>query len=772
MPPDRVSLFSRCRATSALLMAVAAVVVLPQVPGCTDTHRGIIKPNQPPHVWLSSGPPEGTTAVYTVSLYWGGWDPDGEIAYYEYAITNNSDGPFCPEDTTGREKWNKVYGNDSTFLFSADQLASTRPNNMVTEFTRSHTFFIRAVDREGLASVEPAYRSFTARTLSPKVNVTIPRRTGTAPAFVPPITTFRWNAQDYIDDLTNKIDPDSVSWILEATWPHNRSYEETIEYIRKLPVDSPEWDKWGGWKWYKAPRDSGRFWTTPPLEFEPYVFAIRAMDEAGAITPVFDEAYNVRRVQVSQRTTGPVFTVKNEYLGLVTTAICHEPVTILDLPAGIPIGFSWEASAEHYGGTVTGYRYGWDIDDLTDPDGWEVDYTPFTATTARSPDRTFFFGTHTFTVEVVDNSGYCSRVEIKVNVIQFSMENNLYFIDDFNEGSQVGWDDIVAPGLTPNDEQHDAFWLDMLSDVAGFNATSDMLDVKLCDVVPLTDLARYKCLIWSVNGVVKTFKGTVLHEYIRFRPPEAGQAAGGKRYPNVLALFLAAGGHLLICGNQPISLVINPDISIMEYRFPLIFLYELTGNQRVQPNVNTVRTGKDSFAYRELCLETVDFAYVDNFRRRGPGFYCPTHSFRIIPPGSLRNHTMRGAIPADPKFPRLDLRPEAAGAYREYREDHKGLDVELYNTQYFLDACSTVPRKPRNCFEPLYLIDCLDNTECTYAQPVAFWTSTYADRVADAPGAIAARSAVFGFPPVFFNPDQTRQALEVILFDEWQLPRK
>jgi hypothetical protein len=83
-----------------------------------------------------------------------------------------------------------------------------------------------------------------------------------------------------------------------------------------------------------------------------------------------------------------------------------------------------------------------------------------------------------------------------------------------------------------------------------------------------------------------------------------------------------------------------------------------------------------------------------------------------------------------------------------------------------------VPSTPRSCFQPIYGLGCNDVNEPTYNQPVAFFTSAYADRVADVPGAIGARSAVFGFPPVMFNPDEVRPAIEYIMFNEWQLPRK
>jgi hypothetical protein len=123
--------------------------------------------------------PRGESVQLQLYLFWGGWDADGEVAYYEYVITDNEGGVFDPADTTGADKWRTVYSHDSTFTFSADLLADsseTDPENLnPVDFIRSHTFFIRAVDERGLASVKPAYRSFTARTLSPVVDILVPQ---------------------------------------------------------------------------------------------------------------------------------------------------------------------------------------------------------------------------------------------------------------------------------------------------------------------------------------------------------------------------------------------------------------------------------------------------------------------------------------------------------------------------------------------------------------------------------------------------------------------
>jgi hypothetical protein len=74
-------------------------------------------------VWLAAGPPEGSTSTYRITMFWGGWDPDGEIKKYQYRVTNNV-GIFNPADTVGMP-WHDVIGNDSTFTFSADHEVDT-----------------------------------------------------------------------------------------------------------------------------------------------------------------------------------------------------------------------------------------------------------------------------------------------------------------------------------------------------------------------------------------------------------------------------------------------------------------------------------------------------------------------------------------------------------------------------------------------------------------------------------------------------------------------
>jgi hypothetical protein len=116
-----------------------------------------------------------------------------------------------------------------------------------------------------------------------------------------------------------------------------------------------------------------------------------------------------------------------------------------------------------------------------------------------------------------------------------------------------------------------------------------------------------------------------------------------------------------------------------------------------------------------------------------------------------------------------------------YSEDRSGLNCDIYNPPYFENVpkggdrtgvCNdfTETNPGRDCFKPIYANGCLDTGSAIYNAPVAFWSLTFEDRVPDA-GGVAARSAVFGFHPVYFNPSEFKQALDIILFDEWQLPR-
>jgi hypothetical protein len=77
---------------------------------------------------------------------------------------------------------------------------------------------------------------------------------------------------------------------------------------------------------------------------------------------------------------------------------------------------------------------------------------------------------------------------------------------------------------------------------------------------------------------------------------------------------------------------------------------------------------------------------------------------------------------------------------------------------------------PRDCFEPIYGLECLNTSSAIYGAPVAFFSSRNASRIP--PDGQPGRSAVWGFEPIFFHPNQVKEALNIILFDEWKLQRE
>jgi hypothetical protein len=756
--------------------------------GCVDDGGTRLK-NQDPTVWLSSAPPEGTVSSYTVHLYWGGWDPDGEIRYYEWTVTDNKTGVFDPADTTGSDKWHRVFRNDSTFVFTADVLADsagTDPNRLLpTDFIRSHTFFLRAVDDQRLPSRNPAYRSFTSRTLSPVVDIIVPTTKGSTPAQVPPISTFQWVGKDYVSTEREQQDPDSARWILLSTKRFDESWAATLDYIR----DNPNAEEWSDWRYYRAAGDSGKFFTTAALEFGPYMFAVQVKDEAGAISAVFDQSRNVRRILVSQRSTGPVLNVSNKYIGTIITSSPTTPPAIIDIPANIPMEFKFSADASGYGGVASGYRYGWDIQDLSDPSQWQIDYTPFIkfCTDRKVPctetePRAWQFDTHTFYIEVIDNSGYTSRIAITVNVLPFTMRKNILLVDDWKENSPGL---LATNGGLPSDEEHDAFWEDMLSDVKGFDPAVDVIQID--EDVPITAFSDYETVIWvataAYNGKTRSFINNVL----RFVDPTA-PAATGKVTPNIVALFMSAGGHVLLCGEQIMCASINrTSFSPIIPAFPLIFRYELSGDQDGSygdSNVGEQGIGDLSFSYQDCCVNVLDIAYIsvrNAIRKAGQG--CPINTVRPTPHDGKKDG-LRVALPVDDKydFPTLTLRDEVTQPGFRFAPDVNGLNCDVYNPLYFADVakggtsqgtCNDFAEiiPPRDCFKPIYGNGCLNQSSKVYNAPVAFWTTKFEDRIPEA-GGVGARSAVMGFHPFYFKPAEMKQAIEIILFDEWKLPRK
>jgi len=446
--------------------------------------------------------------------------------------------------------------------------------------------------------------------------------------------------------------------------------------------------------------------------------------------------------------------------------------------------FTFWGDAKEYGGLVMGYRYGWDISDLSDPSQWEISYTPFTGTgerkLAKSPARAFYFGTHTFDLEIKDNSGFAALAEIKINVVQFTMQRPLLHVDDFApKGAGLG----PTHGLVPNDEEHDNFWKDVLSDINGFSWEDDAIEVTYGRDLPIVKIGLYKNLIWDTYGgaELSTFRPKI-YELIKYRP-SGEEVTSGKIQPNLIALFMQAGGHVMLCGRQPLTQVVDQR-QFRPYdwgpaqaaRYPFIFRYELEADQDGNYTAQIQQgegVGEESFGYKDACVDVLDICYgVKTQFRAISDNGCGVERIRVDD-NFEKNYGMRQALPLEPNiegFPLLELRREVAETGLAFAPGTRGLNAEVYNPPYF-DFCEVAGLKSqRPCFDPIYGMGCLGGESVPiYNAPVAFWNSTYANVVASHEGGVAARSIFLGFEPFYFKPEQVREMIDIIAFDEWKL---
>lgn len=601
--------------------------------------------------------------------------------------------------------------------------------------------------------------------MTPVVRITLPLPRAN-PAVVPPVFHVDWAASDAKSARTK-----SVRWIIVNTERFGGSYAATEEYIRSNP-DAPEWFEWVR---YNPRLDQGTSYSPPPMDSgTSHVFAVQACSPSGDVTELVN-GENTVRLAVADYATGPVFKVFNRYIGTIVTSSPSTPAMTVDIPAGVPMTFSLRASAEAYGAIVSGYRYGWDVQDPDDDSQWPMAFVPFVSELEYAPPQSFGAGTHTFCAEVIDCWGYKSRVTVEANVLRADMNRPLLVVDDWVENSP-GFESTL--GAVPSDDEHDQFWLAMTAAVDGFDPNLDVIETGPGNVPPLDVLLAYKNIIWSASAAHNATTSSAINRIIRFTDP-LQLPPPGPISANIVALYMAAGGRVLLCGEQIMTASINrQSFAPLAPAFPLIFRYELGGDQDglyedSDPGMRGI--GEESFSYEDCCLNVLDIAYIASatlIRREGRDA-CPVNRIRPAPQSGQKDG-LRTALPAMGRydFPPLALRPEVAGPGRWYAEDRSGLNCDIYNPPYFGDVCAAYAEYgTRSCFEPIYGNGCLEVGSLIYNAPVAFWTSVHADR-APTGGGVAARSAVWGFHPVYFNPSEVAAALDIVLFDEWQLVRK
>jgi len=745
-----------CSLRRNVVAVSAALIILALLIGCSeDVFIGTRKPNIPPEVWLSSGPVEGSTTGYQVHFYWGGWDPDGEISYFEFVIVDGAPLGFNRQDTTGLDKWTSTSVYDSTFNVTADDSAETIiiNNNPYTRYDRTHTFFLRGVDSEGVRST-PQYRSFTAWTLAPTVIIESPGDN----AVLGRVITFSWTGRDPIDEPMNTQDPESVRFasglIIDTNGVENRNFDIVGDFN-----DNP-WryeHMWKAWIYYNAPDDSGRSTTIGDDEIlqlnKSHFFALQAKDEAGAITAIFDTQMNFRRFIVSE-SAGPFLTITEPFLGSFRFIGTNFTAIKRDLPPGVPLNFHWSATAEDYGGRIVGYRYGWDVADVNNPSDWPVTFSPFNIT---APERTVYSGTHTFFVEVLDNAGTSTLAQMQVNIIPFDMGRQLLWVDDFysNNFDQIYWS-------MPTENQHDDFWTNICSRVEGFDTELDIYDVTSTNFKPprIERIGKYKNIIWTYSSDDQNAWAQI----VRF-VPESSITTGSQLTINYLSLFLAKGGHMWSCGRSDRGAGLAACLPSVAMSFPMNIRCEITGNQE---GCEGDTSGVNTLAYKHYCVTVLD-KVVALFRTDNTNM-----PYRDISIDALYKAYKDNSVPYNAAFPDL---PESLPLWAEITKPDRFFDprsrgftyVEIYNPAYWMNITGS---RTQDCFTPMYRMRTRSSLSAVDRTVIALWLRKYDSVVPDIPPesgvAVAAPSVHFGVPLWFFDHDTVDQIAEIV-FREWGL---
>lgn len=170
---------------------------------CDSSISGSFKENQPPSTYLTVNEINTSDRLSSqVDISWWGLDPDGFVAYYEYAINDTSEGA-----------WTRINRTDSTFILP-----------IVDSDSADVLFKIRAVDNEDLRDPSGAELIYPILNSDPQVQLTS----------TPPDTSYAFSSFEWAFS-----DPDGFSNLDRIEIAVN----DTTNGWRPLPVDLQNTDE-------------------------------------------------------------------------------------------------------------------------------------------------------------------------------------------------------------------------------------------------------------------------------------------------------------------------------------------------------------------------------------------------------------------------------------------------------------------------------------------------------------------------------------------------
>lgn len=755
----------------------ASLALLAFMVGCSsdDSVMGNFVSNSAPTTEVTGTPPVLASAEFTVGFNWSGADSDGRVVGFEWRISNNGfDGIVDPGDTLAAKlPWRFTTATDSIFTVSAD-LDSFPPdvsdsNQTALEYRhwQTHTLFVRAVDDKGARDPTPAEVSFTATTIAPSVQITLPAVVATITCRnAAKVMTFGWRGRDN-DTLGGE--PAYSRYLLVPASQGGGDLCLTEQVFNDGGFVTADDPRWSDWIPYDAPDGSGQRVTLGRQNVgDKFLFAVQVRDVAGAVTPTFRWNRNIRHVKVSP-SLFPELTLTEPFLG-TTVGTGTNQLRQYSLPPGTELRFSWIATAETYAGIIEAYRYGWDVsdpDNPTDPN-WSVPWG--NGPEWRRSTNSFNEGTHRFTVQVRDNSGSISRITYIITIVsipQLQDQRPLLLVDDW----------IDDPGTEFLDDEWDAKWLAILnSSVLGFQP-SDVLEASTdTQLLTFEIVARYRNVIWFSNANNRAFLQR------RFAPENLTTP----RF-NWLQVYQAGVGNVMLVGPG----VLGNTVENTNWVYPIIFdtsaIPPLGFGTRLASSGVRENRGLSRYPYTGWCVDSIDQV------RPAGGEVFGEHDRQGTTLRTLECDALHVASVADEfeqTFPEAaltvrDLNPTSARIDRLSQRQIEG--EEFYNVnatrrtvQLFLRNCQTpmfrwVARRDYDEYsgEPSIIqgderMVCRppDRSSSTLSgSPCALASHVYSDQKR-IPGS---SDFVWGFHPHTFELDDVRAAIHWILGDNWEL---
>jgi hypothetical protein len=521
--------------------ALVGVVVVLWAASCAKAPTPPAKHvEQTPQTELTYAPVQYDTTTFRVHFYWTGYDDDGEVVRFHYAVDNDTLLPI--------EQWRTTVAKDTTLLFLVDPVQELK----------IHVFKVSAEDNSGKVDPTPASRAFSAKTIPPFSRI-LKGPAATNP-FIGPNFTFEWEGTDPDGGETGgKAPVDSFQYLLlklggiadlgnppthpplPSTFSENDPRLGFVTMIRAAIGDGlqPPHDDW---KWQGIRGLKFRFRNVTTGE---YVFAMRAVDIAGATEKNLVFRTNIRHFTVTTRNSGPILTVCSSILNrCLDNAVGPEDYARkqLQIFQGETVSFSWSGDASAYGGEIVGYTYA--LDDTTKFQGAD-----FRLTGATFQPSQLDPGPHFLYVRAVDDGGLITNERIPLLIVHPAFKDaggvpSLLFVDDcdFNLGNRSA----------PNDQVETDWWTLANANGAGplFTLGQTLgLDYSEWDCVQkafgtaekriqptVSELAKYTTVLWATDLENGGSTATGLFRSV----------AGGDY--SELQGYLRAGGTLILTG--------------------------------------------------------------------------------------------------------------------------------------------------------------------------------------------------------------------------------